>query len=156
MEPEEYFEGPSTSTRITAGDICVFCVGDKGPISDKDLSNNLTKKGLVSIINACEERQDDVAKIILLHRRKSASEFPFKFHSSCRSIYTDSKRILYAKRCCEESHLLQRDESDLAPPPTKRLSRQETAKFDWNLHRFICLQVQDTYKKKAEYFLLLI
>ena len=95
----------------------------------------------------------NVAKVVLLHRRKGASEFPFKFHSSCRSIYTDSKRILYAKRRREESEHAQGDEGDLAPPPIKRLSRQETAKFDWNLHCFICSQTQDKYKTGRKFSL---
>ena len=63
-----------------------------------------------------------MAKIIFLYRSKTSTKFPFTFHSSCRNVYTDSTRILYAKRSREESEHAQRDEDDLAPPP-KRLSR---------------------------------
>ena len=104
-QPEEYLEGPFTSKIRPTVDNCLFCIGKKGPISDKGLSSSLTRKGLASIglIKTCKERQDNVAKVVLLHRIKNASKFPFKLHFSCRSIYTDSKRMLCVKHCREKS-----------------------------------------------------
>lgn len=157
---EEIYEGPSTSKGIRSCDVdadipkdvyCIFCKNEKGPLSKTELSTVLTKKGFQSIIRACEERNDEVAVDILPYRRKF-SEFPFKCHTTCRIIYTNRTRIERVKRAREESLDRPPDEIDQAQPP-KRLSRQETALFDWNVHCFICSQVQDKNKTGRKFSL---
>lgn len=149
---EEFYEGPSRlrlyRERVVMQilqrvfPVYLICKNKKGPLSKTELTAVLTKKGFQSIVRACEERNDAVAIEILPYRRKF-SEFPFKFHSTCRIIYTNRNEIERVKRAREENFDRPTDELEQAPAPPKRLSCQETALFDWNIHCFICSQIQD-------------
>lgn len=56
--------GPSSS-RGDVSQNCVFCNGRAGFLSNDDLKAKLTEKGLKTIIDVCQTRDDEPSKIIL-------------------------------------------------------------------------------------------
>lgn len=120
---------------------CIICLGQEGPLSEAELKLKVTSKGFQTVIKSCRERQDEVSQRLLPILENSSETPQIHFHFKCRSTYTDSKKIALAVKRRSES--TSRDESK-----PKRLSREETSTFSWDVHCFICGEEENLKKNK--------
>jgi len=131
----------STSCAISTS-TCIFCNGEKGPLTDIEKKIKITEKGLQTLLKSCEERQDEVAEFIL-PLRDTTQLSQIRFHMPCRSQYTDVR-----KRDTVKKRRLEGASGDDTSKVAKVLSRLETSCFSWDDHCFICFKGEDKRHSK--------
>jgi hypothetical protein len=73
---------------------CIFC---KEEFADNEKVPNTTKRGFDTLIASCKASNDEIGTTITGASKKGYKKFPYKYHSSCRELYTNTKIYSYCK-----------------------------------------------------------
>lgn len=115
---------------------CLIC-GDPCDSSEKVIVNKPTRKGLLTIIESAEKRQDQLSANILAHKNSVlCGNTNLKFHVACRSSYISRSNII---------------EKETPQPSTSSVSKQIRTRNNQSFDiRQICLFCKKIGKKKRE------
>lgn len=147
MEPKFDLLATSKRNRLSVFDtnFCIFCskpFSIKCPASHPDLSK------LDNLLKACQERQDNIGKIILENSSDILSgQESIAYHKNCRSSYCSPYHVkrFVAKRSNEESmgggshgHGDGDVHNTENASTSHLLTRSSTSTFDWKNNCFVC------------------
>lgn len=128
---------PQKKPRTFDPNICVICFK---PLQQGKKSSTAVKsptlEGLQSILNAAEQRRDEVHEYLSPHKDDIISMSQFvSYHKLCRASYTSKTNVKGAQ---SKTSLQFEGQTDEVQVSSRRMSREDTTSFNIRRDCFIC------------------